>query len=278
MTPEAPDTVGSSSGTGPTSDQPKRTRPAATVVALFVLMVASFGMSAASLLVSLGYLGSGSPPLTRDFESLAKDYLLANPEVIVEAVRQIEVRQQAAQENELTAIVTARHAEIFNDPASPVGGNPAGDVTLVEFFDYNCPYCRQAAPFMQQLQAVDRGVRIVFKEFPILGPGSRFAARAALASQKQGKYLAFHTAMMTHKGSISESSTLEIAARVGMDVEQLKRDMADPAIEAAIRSNFDLADALRLSGTPSFISGKQITRGLVDLETMTQLIAAARAQ
>lgn len=260
----------------PTSGRPKRPRPTAMVVALLLLMVATFGMSAASLLVSLGFLGSAAP--RGDFESLAKEYLLSNPEVIVEAVKQMESRQQAVQENELTAVLTARHAEIFDDPASPVGGNVDGNATLVEFFDYNCPYCRQAAPLMQQLQQEDGEVRIVFKEFPILGPGSRFAAQAALASQKQGKYVDFHNAMMAYKGQISEGSTLEIAAAVGLDVEQLKSDMSDPAIEATIRSNFDLADALRLSGTPSFISGKQITRGLVDLETMTQLIAAARAQ
>ncbi|WP_291399213.1 DsbA family protein [Devosia sp.] len=246
------------------------------MVGLLLLMVATFGMSAASLLVSLGYLGTAAP--RADFESLAKEYLLSNPEVIVEAVKQLEARQQAAQENELTAVLTARHDEIVSDPTSPVGGNVDGDVTVVEFFDYNCPYCRQAAPMLQQLQQEDSGLRIVFKEFPILGPGSHFAARAALASQKQGKYLAFHSAMMAFKGSISESSTLEIAASIGLDVEQLKLDMADPAIEDAIAANFDLADALRLSGTPSFISGKQITRGLVDLETMAQLIAAARAE
>lgn len=276
MTPEAPDTAAPSDSSANMEARPKSGRPAAMTIALLLLMVATLGMSAASLLVSLGYLGTAAP--RGDFESLARDYLLSNPEVIVEAVKQMEARQQAAQENELTAVLTARHDEIFNDPASPVGGNVDGDVTVVEFFDYNCPYCRQAAPMLQRLLQEDSGLRIVFKEFPILGPGSRFAARAALASQKQGKYLAFHSAMMTYKGSISENSTLEVAASVGLDVKQLKRDMADPAIEAAIAANFELADALRLSGTPSFISGKQITRGLVDLETMAQLIATARAE
>lgn len=276
MTPEAPDTAAPSDSSAQIETRRKSSRPAAMTIALLLLMVATFGMSAASLMVSLGYVGTTAPK--GDFGSLARDYLLSNPEVIVEAVKQMEARQQAAQENELTAVLTARRDEIFSDPASPVGGNVDGDVTVVEFFDYNCPYCRQAAPMLQQLLREDSGLRIVFKEFPILGPGSRFAARAALASQKQGKYLAFHNAMMTYKGSISENSTLELAASVGLDVEQLERDMADPAIEDAIAANFDLADALRLSGTPSFISGKQITRGLVDLETMAQLIAAARAE
>lgn len=275
MTPETPDASQAHETASPPA-RPKRGLLTATTIALVLLVVGTFGMSAASLLVSLGYLGTPLP--SADFETRARDYLLNNPEVIVDAVKQMEVRQRAAQENELTAVLTARHDEIFNDPASPVGGNAAGDVTLVEFFDYNCPYCRQAAPIMQQLQQADSGVRIVFKEFPILGPGSRFAARAALASQKQGKYLEFHDAMMIYKGSISESSTLEVAAKVGLDIEQLKADMADPAIDAAIQTNFDLADALRVSGTPTFVSGKEVTRGLVDLDTMTRLIATARQQ
>lgn len=275
MTPETPN------ASQPLEDAlppvpPKRSLPRASTIALLVLLVGTFGMSAASLLVSLGYLGGAQP--SADFESQTRDYLLNNPDVIVEAVNQMEARQRAARENELTAVLTARHDEIFNDPTSPVGGNATGDATLVEFFDYNCPYCRQAALILQQLQQADSGVRIVFKEFPILGPGSTFAARAALASQKQGKYLAFHDAMMTYKGSISETSTLEIAAKVGLDLEQLKVDMADPAIELAIQANFELADALRVSGTPTFVSGKEITRGLVDLATMTQLIAAARQE
>jgi protein-disulfide isomerase len=275
MTQETPTTSGTPDGAAPAPRSPKRSWRTAITIAVALLMLGTFGMSAASLLVSLGYIGSAPP--SRDFESLAKDYLLNNPEVIVDAVNQMEARQQAAQEDEMAQIVAARSRDIFDDPGSPVGGNEAGDATLVEFFDYNCPYCRQAAPIMQRLQQADPGVRIVFKEFPILGPGSTFAAKAALASQKQGKYLEFHEAMMTYKGQISESSTLEIAAQVGLDVEQLKLDMTDPAIEAAIDANFELADALRVSGTPTFVTGKEITRGLVDLEVMTQLIAAARA-
>lgn len=273
MTPETPSASPAHENASPPTP-PNRRRPTTMTIALVLLLVGAFGMSATSLLVSFGYVDIAEP--SADFEGQVREYLLSNPEVIVDAVKQMEVRQRAAQEDELTAVLSARNDAIFNDPASPVGGNAAGDVTLVEFFDYNCPYCRQAAPIMQQLQQADGGIRIVFKEFPILGPGSVFAARAALASQKQGKYLAFHEAMMSYKRSISEGSTLEIAAKVGLDVEKLKVDMADPAIETAIQANFDLADALRVSGTPTFVSGKEITRGLVDLDTMTKLIAAAR--
>jgi protein-disulfide isomerase len=129
---------------------------------------------------------------------------------------------------------------------------------------------------LDELEQADKGLRLVFKEYPILGPGSVFAARAALASQKQGKYLAFHKAMMAYKGQITEGSSLEIAAQVGLDVERLKKDMEDPKIDEAIKRNVALAEALRISGTPTFIAGKEILRGLADADTMKQLIDSAR--
>lgn len=129
---------------------------------------------------------------------------------------------------------------------------------------------------MAELEAGDRGLRIVFKEFPILGPGSEFAARAALASRKQDKYMAFHKAMMSHTGKIDEGSVLEIAADLGIDVAQLKKDMDDPAIEQAIASNLDLAEKLRITGTPGFVAGKETVQGLAPLSSMKELIARAR--
>ncbi|MEI2302190.1 DsbA family protein [Ensifer sp. MJa1] len=240
----------------------------------FALAGISAVLSALALLFAAGIL----PPLRdgTDFQLDLRSYLLANPEVIIESVNGMEARRQAAAENELTAIITQRHDEIFNDPGSPVGANPNGDVTLVEFFDYNCPYCRRAMPILDSLEREDKGLRLVFKEYPILGPGSVFAARAALASQKQAKYLAFHKAMMAYQGRITETSSLEVAAEVGIDVEQLKTDMQDPAIDAIIRRNLALAQALRIAGTPSFVAGKEIVRGLTDSGAMKRLIASAR--
>ena len=187
----------------------------------------------------------------------------------------MEARQQAAEQNELTAVLTQRHDEIFNDPGSPVGANPTGDATLAEFFDYNCPYCRRAMPVLDELEQVDKGLRLVLKEYPILGPGSVFAARAALASQKQGKYLAFHKAMMTYQGRITETTSLEVAAEIGLDVERLKKDIEDPAIDETIKRNIALGQALRISGTPAFVTGKEILLGLADANRMKQLIASA---
>ncbi|AWI58661.1 hypothetical protein AB395_00003018 [Sinorhizobium fredii CCBAU 45436] len=244
-------------------------------------MFGSFALAAISAVLSILALlfAAGALPPLRDsvqLEDQLRAYLLANPEVLIESVNGLEARRQAAENSELTAVISQRHDEIFNDPGSPVGANPKGDAILVEFFDYNCPYCRQATPVLDTLEQEDKGLRLVFKEYPILGPGSVFAARAALASQKQGKYLAFHKAMMAYQGRITETSSLEVAANVGLDVEQLKQDMKDPAIDEIIKRNIALAQALRISGTPSFVVGKEIVRGLTDASSLKRLIASAR--
>lgn len=212
------------------------------------------------------------------FEAQARAYLLENPEVLLESFQRLEDEQQASEENEIERALRENADEIFKSQTSPVAGNVDGDVTIVEFFDYNCPYCRKAVPMLAEALAADDKLRFVFKEWPILGPGSEFAARAALASQAQGKYEAFHKAMMDFSGSIDEASTLEVARTVGLDVERLKRDMEAEAIRAELDRNFALAGELRINGTPAFVIGDEIARGLIDLTAMQQLIAGARAK
>lgn len=211
------------------------------------------------------------------FDKRVRDYLLANPEVIVESVQGLEARQREAEATEAQAALSARANEVYRDPDSPVGGNPQGDVTLVEFFDYNCPYCRQVAPVMRDAESGDPQLRIVYKEFPILGPGSVFAAKAALAAHRQGQYAAFHTALMQAKGKVGEASALQAAADIGLDVERLRKDMDDPKVQAAIGRNVALAQSLRINGTPGFVIGDQVLRGATDLQTMKTLIDKARA-
>jgi protein-disulfide isomerase len=175
-------------------------------------------------------------------------------------------------------VIKSRAEELVNDPTSPVGGNPDGDVTLVEFFDYNCPYCRRVAPVMAAAEAADGKLRIVYKEFPILGENSVFAALAALAAHRQGKYLPFHKALMTAKVGATPSSVLALAEKVGLDVDRLKADMKDPKLKAIVERNLALAQALRINGTPAFVVGDEIVRGAIDLETMQGYIAQARAK
>jgi len=221
-------------------------------------------------------LGLASSTSADAFGQRVRSYLLEHPEVIFEAAQRYEARQRAAQETEAQSVIKTRADDILRDPDSPVGGNPKGDVTLVEFFDYNCPYCRQVAPVMEQAAAADAKLRIVYKEFPILGPNSTYAAKAALAIHRQGKYEAFHYALMQGRGSVDASRVEEAAAKAGADIARMKSDMDDPAIAAAIDKNLALARELRINGTPGFVIGDQILRGATDLETLQTLIREAR--
>jgi protein-disulfide isomerase len=213
-----------------------------------------------------------------EFEQRVREYLLKNPEVIMEALQILQERQRAAEAENLKRTIAERGEEILNDPAAPVGGNPSGDVTVVEFFDYNCPYCRRVAPTVVELGQADPDLRLVYKEFPILGPGSQFAARAALASRRQGKYGPFHNALMQATEQVTEETVMAIARDVGLDTEQLTADMRDPAIQDAIGRNLQLANALGITGTPSFIIGEEVVPGAVDLSTLQSLITRARRE
>lgn len=245
-----------------------------------------FWLSIVALLLSapLGIqaIAQTAPPMSSKaaeldpFEQRVRDYLLNNPEVILEAMQILQERQRAAEAEKLERTIAERREEILNDPDAPVGGNPAGDVTLVEFFDYNCPYCRKAAPTVAELEEADASLRIVYKEFPVLGPASTFAARAALASRKQGKYGQFHNALMQGDGRLTEDTVMEIALAVGLDVERLEQDMQEPAIQDAIARNARLANALGITGTPSFVIGEQIVPGAADRTALQSLIERAR--
>jgi protein-disulfide isomerase len=210
------------------------------------------------------------------FEQRVREYLLKNPEVIIEALRILQERQRAAEAENSKRTIAERSDEILNDPAAPVGGNAVGDVTLVEFFDYNCPYCRRVAPTVTELEEADPDLRLVYKEYPILGPGSEFAARAALASRRQGKYVPFHNALMRATEQVTEETVIQIARGAGLDTKQLRADMQDPAIQEAIARNLQLANALGITGTPSFIIGQEVVPGAVGLRTLQSLIARAR--
>jgi protein-disulfide isomerase len=236
--------------------------------------------AAAWLMVDPGVRGTARADemSQEEFDARVRDYLLAHPEVILEAVQRLQERQDEAAAQAAQAAIAERADEILNDPASPVGGNPDGDVTLVEFFDYNCTYCRRVAPVMAEAVAADPGLRIVYKEFPILGEGSAFAARAALAAARQGRYLEFHDALMGYQGTVDEGVTLAVAADIGLDLDRLQADMADPAILAAIDRTYDLASALQINGTPGFVIGETIIPGAVDLAALQAAIGEARVQ
>ena len=211
-------------------------------------------------------------------EHVIHDYLLSHPEVMIETLQAAKEQQRRHTEEDAQQALKTRHDEIFNDPTSPVGGNVHGDVSIVEFFDYRCPYCKRVQPLIEAMLKEDAGLRIVYKEFPILGAPSVLAARIALAARKQGKYDAFHKAMMATPGEaeIDEKVVMRVARSVGLDLDTLKADMRAPEINAVLRHNYDLAEALAINGTPGIIIGDDIMNGAADIDTLKQAVANAR--
>jgi protein-disulfide isomerase len=205
-----------------------------------------------------------------------REYLVANPEVLVEAMQEYERRQDSQRDAAAEKAIKENRQELVNDPDTPVAGNPKGDVTIVEFSDYQCPYCKRAHSAVKSVVAADGKVKLIYKELPILGEASKIAAVAALAAVKQGKHLAFHDALMEYNGKLDSDRIFEIAGSVGIDVAQLKKDMDDPGIKKIIERNLALASALGVRGTPAFVVGNQFVPGAVDADTLKQLIADAR--
>ena len=228
---------------------------------------------------SSGLAATDMPPAQREaIEGIIHDYLIHNPDVLIEALRGAEDKLNREADANAAKVLSDRRSEIFDDPETPVGGNPRGDVTIVEFFDYRCPYCKQVLPSLQTLLKEDRKLRFLYKEMPVLGPQSVIAAHAALAAQRQGKYEAFHTAMMATKGQITEETVYKVAGSVGLDIDRLKQDMSAPDIEQALKANLALANALNIHGTPGFIVGKHIVPGAVELDTLRSMVADARRE
>jgi protein-disulfide isomerase len=219
------------------------------------------------------------PPAQRQaIEGIIHDYLMQNPDVLIEALHGAEDKLSRDADAKATKALSDHRAEIFDDPATPVGGNPQGDVSIVEFFDYRCPYCKQVLPALQTLLDHDPKIRFIYKEMPVLGHESVVAAHAALGARRQGKYEAFHAAMMGTRGQITEETVYKVAGSVGLDVDRLKKDMADPEIDQVLKANLALADALNIHGTPGFIIGDHIVPGAIDLAALQNMIADARKQ
>jgi protein-disulfide isomerase len=220
--------------------------------------------------------GNPSPAEVDQIEQIVRDYLKQHPEVIVEALKAYQARQDAAKADALKGTIASLKSELLGDPLTPVSGNPKGDVAVVEFFDYRCPYCKAMAPDLAKAVAEDGKTRLVYKEFPILSPTSIVAAKAALAARYQNKYVAFHDRLMGLKGSFEESDIYSAAVDVGLNVAQLKRDMAKPEIADAIARNYSLADKLDIQGTPAFVIGEKLLDGVATSDELTAAIKHAR--
>lgn len=210
-------------------------------------------------------------------KELVLEAIRENPGIVFEAAQLFEEQQQANQAMVAAQVLATERDALERDPNAPVLGNPDGDVTVVEFFDYNCPYCRRVKPEMEALLAADPNVRVVYREWPILGEGSVFAARAALASRNQGKYDEFHWALMGLNGRAEETTVMRAAENIGLNIAQLRRDMNAPEIDEHIQKSMRLSRAIGFSGTPSFVIGDSLAPGLINAEEMISLVNQARA-
>jgi protein-disulfide isomerase len=208
---------------------------------------------------------------------IVREYLMQHPEVLLDVSKALEAKQQEEEDKLRLAGVTENKEEIFRSPNDYVGGNPQGDVTMVEFFDYNCSWCKKGMPEVVDLVASDKGLRFVLKEFPIFGEDSEYAARAALAAKKQGKYWEFHLALLGHEGKVDQGSVDEIAKARGLDVDQMKKDMDSDEIAGVIAANQALAQKLAINGTPAFIIDNKVVPGYLPKAGLAEKIEQVRA-
>jgi protein-disulfide isomerase len=209
---------------------------------------------------------------------IVREYLTKNPEILVEMTNELDKRQQEQQVEQQQKVISDNADALFRSPFAYTAGNPNGDVTVVEFFDYNCGFCRRALPEVVKLVDSDDKVRIVFKELPIFGEESEAAAKVALAAGKQGKYFEMHQKLFTEPGKADKDKAMRVATELGLDIPQLEKDMQDPSIQQSLDEAKDLAQKLGLQGTPLYLIGDRVVPGAPDdlYDQMTAKIAEVR--
>lgn len=230
----------------------------------------------AALAIGLGFTASAMAQEVNksEVEKIVEDYIMNNPDVILQSVNDYQTEGVAAQQ---AAGITSNTRKIFQNEMSPVAGNPDGDITVVEFFDYNCGYCKRVVDDVNKLAETDDNVKIIYKEFPILGPTSETAARWALAASNQDKYVEFHTALMKASGRIDENMLERVGKDLGLDVEKLREDAQSDTISDYLDETRQLAQELSITGTPGFIVEDEIYPGAVQYEQMKEIVAEKRA-
>lgn len=221
-----------------------------------------------------------SPEEKAAINAQIRAYILENPEIIVEAMQVLEQREQSAQANADRDLIASMRAPLEDDGYSLISGNPDGDVTVIEFLDYRCGYCKQAHDGVKALIASDPNIKFIIKEFPILGPESTFASRAAMAALEQGAdvYLSFNDVMMRHRGDLDQPTVMRLAGEAGVDQTKLAEDIQNPQIAANIRETYGLARRLDISGTPAFIIGDTIVRGFLPYDSLKEIVEDERRQ
>lgn len=241
------------------------------------LVVAALALSAGSLQLPVAALAADQALPVPEIEKIVRDYLMREPEIIYEAIQELQKRQQAAEAARQQASIVERADEIFRHPDDPIAGDPSGDVTVVEFFDYHCGYCRRMVGDLRTLVDADTKMRFVFKELPVLGPDSITAAKAALAASRldHDKYYDFHVALMQSK-DLSRDTILAIAADKGYDPAAMSAEMDAAWVQERLDANHALAESLGINGTPSFVVGKTLIPGAVEIGRLAQLVQDER--
>ena len=217
-----------------------------------------------------------------EIEKIVKEYLIKHPEVLQEAMAELEKKQQFAETEKARSAIKNHSDALFNSPRQVVLGNPQGDVTFVEFFDYNCGYCKRALSDMVEIMGKDPKLKVVLKEFPVLGPGSVEAAQVAVAVRMQDKtgkkYLKFHQNLLGARGHADKAKALATAKEIGLDMARLDKDLKSEEVAKTLEESMKLAEALGLNGTPSYVIGNDVVIGAVGQAQLSQKIQAARQQ
>lgn len=222
--------------------------------------------------------GALTPEQRREVLDVVREALRTDPSLLREALQGLQAAEDAELARRRAEAIAANAEALFRDPADPVRGNPRGDVTLVEFFDVRCGYCKTLHPVILEAAARDRGLRVVMKDFPILGPLSTLAARALLAAHRQGRHAELHDALMRLRGEPTEAALAAEMARAGVDWGRARVDMDRPEVAARIERNLALARALMVEGTPALVLGERLIPGAVDLAALERAVAEARAR
>jgi protein-disulfide isomerase len=239
---------------------------------------------AATLVLALGTVAGHAQSISStqrgEIERIIRDYLIKHPEVLQEAIAELEKKQATAEAEKQQAAIKDNAGILFRSPRQVTIGNPNGDVTFVEFFDYNCGYCKRAVADMFDLMKHDTKLRVVLKEFPVLGPNSVDAARVAVGVSMQDrtgkKYIEFHRKLLGNRGQADKARALAVAKEIGLDIARLERDITSDEVRATLEESFKLAEKLGLNGTPSYVIGNSIVVGAVGLEALKEKVNAAR--
>jgi protein-disulfide isomerase len=245
-------------------------------------MIRLFSLTAALFALGLSVAAAQPRPASdldrAQVRQILIDILREEPQLILEALQALEAREQAQAEARQREALATRTAALERDGDDLVTGNPSGDVTIVEFFDYRCPFCKRAQGPIEQAVKADGRVRVVHKQMPILGPESVQASRAVLAARTQNRAAELHRALMALPGQLTEAELFRQARSVGLDEARLRRDMANPAIDQQLSRSLELARALDIRGTPAFVIGQRLIPGVVEAAALTEAIQAARVR